>query len=199
MNAKREKDDKFFQMMEAMASLIKSISAAGHRGITPLAEAEIMRRCSDATKFIRRFTVHDSNHVAFAKAELDRLMPGDDNADDRDAILSVIEAVAAMHMSGGQASVFIPIIERLMSYAPLSPLTGNEDEWEDVTDHQSSEFKTAGYRSYQNRRCSTVFKTVYGEGRPDHYFDVGGPELIPVTFPYTPVKYVVNPVVSIST
>jgi hypothetical protein len=47
--------------------------------------------------------------------------------------LDVIQAFADMGHSGGSASVAIPVIERLLKYKPLSPLTDNPDEWLEVS------------------------------------------------------------------
>lgn len=91
---------------------------------------------------------------------------------DIEAVLQILKIVLDRWDSGGSLAVIIPILMRLLNLQPLSPLTGQEDEWEDLS-------KDTGSTLLQNRRCSTVFKN----GR--NSFDINKPSQ-PVTFPYTP-------------
>src|SRR6187399_3024344 len=49
--------------------------------------------------------------------------------------------------SGASAQITNSILHKLLAYEPLSPLTGEEDEWMEVA---------SGV--YQNKRCSHVFR-----------------------------------------
>ncbi len=51
-----------------------------------------------------------------------------------DGYLNVIQAFADMGHSGGSASVAIPVINQLLQFNNLSPLTNDSDEWIDVDD-----------------------------------------------------------------
>lgn len=52
------------------------------------------------------------------------------------------------------------ILNKLIDNKPLTALTGEPDEWSDITDWG---FKGDG-KSYQNKRCSAVFKDVLDNG-----------------------------------
>lgn len=88
--------------------------------------------------------------------------------------------------SGMSASITTSLVEKLMRFEPIGPLTGEPDEW---IHH--------GNGMYQNRRCGHVFK------QPDRFdgqaYDLDGivwenelghftnsASMVPITFPYTP-------------
>ena len=54
------------------------------------------------------------------------------------------------------------ILNRLIDHKPLTPLTGVDDEWGETMDRQDD------YICYQNKRCSSVFKYVYDDGRIEY-------------------------------
>jgi len=62
-------------------------------------------------------------------------------------IIELLEAFAAQGHSGSSAHYALNLFEKLVRFDPISPLTGNDDEWEDVGDGL-----------YQNKRDSEVFK-----------------------------------------
>jgi hypothetical protein len=110
----------------------------------------------------------------------------------RDHILKMIEVFADEGHSGFSASYAVSILEKLLRFEPITPLTGDDDEWMEV--HNGT---------YQNNRCGRVFKDENGnaydiEGRVfyDEYIDEDGEtrkshftcfeSRTPVTFPYTP-------------
>lgn len=73
--------------------------------------------------------------------------------------LNVIQAFANMGHSGGSASVAIPVINELLQFHNLTPLTNDPDEWlfhgEDVWG--------AGGGVWQNRRNSEAFSNDGGK------------------------------------
>lgn len=77
--------------------------------------------------------------------------------------------------SGGAVWAMAPVLQRLVAQKFLTPLTGDDAEWMDVSEY-------SGEPMWQNRRCSTVFKNseraydIDAEGRPS------------ITFPYWPDK-----------
>lgn len=92
------------------------------------------------------------------------------------------------------------ILNRMIMHKPLKPLTGEDDEWGDLID------KRDDFVCYQNKRCSSVFKYVYDDGRVEYHdvdqfrgvdinnnscFSSGliaeiGRELRPINMPYAP-------------
>lgn len=65
--------------------------------------------------------------------------------------------------SGYSISITKNMVNRLADRKPLTPLTGEDDEWSrDIVD------KRKGYICYQNLRCSSVFKKVYNDGRIEY-------------------------------
>jgi hypothetical protein len=97
-----------------------------------------------------------SNLLDFAKKELS-IIGMDENSldidlDMRNHILHMIEEFSQESHSGFSASYAISILEKLLKYQPLSPITGEDSEWTDVAEQ-------SGYQLYQNKRCSSVFKS----------------------------------------
>lgn len=81
--------------------------------------------------------------------------------------------------SGGAVGVMVPALNRLLLGLPLTPLTGEEGEWTDVS---AMEGRPPG-TLFQNVRCSRVFKRksetvvrVYDVDRHDEA----------IVFPYYP-------------
>jgi len=71
--------------------------------------------------------------------------------------------------SGGAVAAVEPVFVRLLNGQPLSPLTGEDDEWMEVMGG-----------ALQNVRCSSVFK----EGGRSYDINTKGRPTI--TFPYSP-------------
>ena len=74
-------------------------------------------------------------------------------------ILELIEVFSNQGHSGFSAPYCIEMFASLAKYENLSPLTGNDDEWNDVWDGQRGD---DGKFLYQNNRCSHVFKDENG-------------------------------------
>jgi hypothetical protein len=138
----------------------------------------------------------ESNLVTHAKIEL-RAKLQDDGYDGEiaRAVLELIEVFSKQEHSGMSAGFAISTFERLARFEPLGPLTGADDEWNEVGDGV-----------FQNRRCSHVFKQAdrfdgqpYDiQGRifrdPDGSCWQNGDSHVPITFPYTPkTEYVDRP------
>lgn len=90
-------------------------------------------------------------------------------------------------------------VTKLLEHKPLTPLYGTDDEWEDVSKYWGSELPNYKVAEYQNKRNSTVFKTVYTNGleiataiNDEVYSDNGGISFYStgsygrkqITFPY---------------
>lgn len=95
--------------------------------------------------------------------------------------------------SGFSAGYARQMLDKLLAYEPLGPLTGEPDEWNDV-----------GPGVFQNNRCGRVFKQA--DRFDGQAYDIDGKvfrepsgacytskdSLVPITFPYTPVTEYVD-------
>lgn len=92
----------------------------------------------------------------YAKKELDIIGMTDDNEDEmnrmmRKHILHMVNEFAEEGHSGFSAGYALNILKSLLAFKPLAPLTGADDEWNEVGDGL-----------WQNRRASDVFKDENG-------------------------------------
>ena len=137
-----------------------------------------------------------------------------------DAIMKMIDVFAEEGHSGMSASIAINVFGRVARFEPLSPLTGEDDEWTDISSDSFAAFPItepddealdiidainstkAIKRLWQNKRCSHVFKDENGaydsQGRifrePSGACFTSKESRVPVTFPYTPKsEYVDRP------
>ena len=106
--------------------------------------------------------------VQYAQSELEILMGKSEDEDGNemqklmnDGIVKVVEAFASEGHSGFSASYAISIISRLLNYKPLTPLTGENDEWK-LLEYDGT---------FQNNRYFSVFKN--GEDNATAY-DIDG-------------------------
>jgi hypothetical protein len=97
-----------------------------------------------------------SSLLQHAKAELRRAGLYDADADfDGDIAVQVenlVQTFVAYGHSGGSAYMTLKFFERVANHKPLTPLTGEDDEWRDLESHQP------GQSLWQNVRDSRVFK-----------------------------------------
>jgi hypothetical protein len=135
-----------------------------------------------------------SNLVRHAEYELRRAGYFDEDSDYGGllgpAVLKMVEAFSEEGHSGYSAKIAVRLFEKLASFEPITPLTGEDDEWFEYTEGR-----------FQNIRCSHVFKDGDGqaydiEGRifrdPDGSMWTNGDSRVPVTFPYVPTREVVD-------
>lgn len=126
--------------------------------------------------------------VSWAKAELERIGKDEDGMQDRmnRDILQIVEIFAEQGHSSFSANYALRALKRLLAYKPLTPLTGEDDEWVEVDDGVE-----------QNIRCFHVFREK-GDNATAHdvvgkvFSDDGGKtwykckeSRVPVTFPYS--------------
>jgi hypothetical protein len=139
-------------------------------------------------------TTEESNLVAYARRELTR--QGWLNFDDDggmydgmlgEAVLELMRTFAAQGHTGMSAPMVTNLFDRLARFEPLSPLTGEPDEWTEV-----------GPGAWQNNRCSHVFRdadrfggqpydiqaVVFEDPDGDRYTSADSHRVI--EFPYTP-------------
>lgn len=137
------------------------------------------------------------NLVEFAKSELDIIL---NKCEDEEAkkmqeminkdILEVVEIFSKQGHSGFSANYAINLITKLLKYEPITPLTGEDNEWT-LLDYGDDII-------YQNKRCSRVFKDkngkaydidgkIFSDNNGKTWFTKGGGESRTyITFPYTP-------------
>lgn len=93
--------------------------------------------------------------VEYAKSELERAGYFDKDSDYGGllgpAVLKMVEQFSDEGHSGYSARIAMTLFEKVAMFEPLTPLTGEDDEWNEI-----------GGGSYQNRRCSHVFKDATG-------------------------------------
>lgn len=130
----------------------------------------------------------ESPLVSFARSELERAgffdrsslyggMLGD-------AVLRLVEQFVKEGHSGASGSIALAAFAKVADWQPLTPLTGEADEWIEFADGK-----------FQNRRCSRVFK----DGPDGQAYDIEGivwedeggrytnrDSRVSVTFPYVP-------------
>jgi len=110
----------------------------------------------------------------------------------KDAVLEVLETLSNQNHSGMSAGIVISLVNRLWAGKPLTPLTGEDDEWSEPLEFLDGE--------QQNLRYHSVFKDKDGtcydiDGRKFRCKDSNAvfrtnASHVPITFPYTvPDKY----------
>jgi hypothetical protein len=108
-------------------------------------------------------------------------------------VLELIRVFSKQGHSGFSAPYCIDTFKKLAMHEPLVPLSGNDDEWNEIGDGV-----------FQNKRCSHVFKQadrfngqaydingrIFREPNGCCYTSAGS--CIPVTFPYSPMSEYVD-------
>ena len=108
-------------------------------------------------------------------------------------LLEIVALFSSHGHSGFSANYALAQLKRLLAWEPLTPLTGADDEWNEVGDGV-----------FQNKRCSRVFKSkdrfdgqaydidaiVFREGPGNCY--TNRDSMQPITFPYVPTTTYVD-------
>jgi hypothetical protein len=136
-----------------------------------------------------------SGLVSHAERELALLLKGCEESEGlemqkqvNENILELVRVFSRQGHSGGSAGYVIPILERLLRYMPLTPLAGDDNEWNKV-----------GEGVFQNKRRSSVFKDkdrfdgqpydiaarIFSDDGGKTWWSKGG-DGKPVVFPYMP-------------
>ena len=95
--------------------------------------------------------------VQYAESELDRIGMTDDgdmNGMMRKHLLHMVKEFADEGHSGFSASYALQCLKKLLNFKPLSPLTGEDDEWTDVS-------SISGVPHYQKQTVS-VYRVSHG-------------------------------------
>jgi hypothetical protein len=116
--------------------------------------------------------------VEYAKSELERVDLEYDGMI-KEAVLEIVGLFAGQGHSGGSAVITLGVAERLLRFQPLTPLTGGDSEWTEVTEG-----------TWQSKRCPSVFKDAEGKAwdidLPPESDGDGGASWRTITFPYEP-------------
>jgi hypothetical protein len=124
--------------------------------------------------------------IEWAKSELSRIEHDEDGIQDRmDAnVLELLEVLSNQGHSNFTANYVLTVFDRLAHYLPLTPLTGEDDEWNEHS---------------QNKRCPTVFKDAFGKAYNSEgkiFSNDGGKtwftnkdSRVYITFPYMPPRH----------
>ena len=138
---------------------------------------------------------HAKRELAFLlKPDEGETQPDSMNKMMYDNLLEMVNTFAEQGHSGFSAGYAIEILILLLKQEPIRPLTGEDDEWDDVTDMNDGDVL------YQNNRCSRVFKDESGvyDTQGKAFNDPGGCSYsnsnsrVPVVFPYTPTTVYVD-------
>lgn len=104
-----------------------------------------------------------SNLVDYAKDELTRAGLFDEDSDYNgelgNAALEIVKVFAKQGHSGASAAIVTSIVEKLLRFEPLTPLTYEPDEWNNVSE-------MSGSPMWQNKRKATTFSV---DGGKTHY------------------------------
>ena len=131
--------------------------------------------------------------VAAGYTPLDQEQEDGPNKWIQENVLELLEVFARQGHSGFSAPYAVEMFRKLALHEPLVPLSGADDEWNEVGDGV-----------FQNNRCSHVFKDkdrfngqAYDiDGRifrePDGGCYTSSDSCVPVTFPYTPKREYVD-------
>lgn len=131
--------------------------------------------------------------IAVGYTPLDQ--PQEDGPDKwiQEAVLELLEVFEKQGHSGMSAPYCVGYFEKLAMFEPLTPLTGDDSEWNECSDGV-----------FQNNRCSHVFKDnkrfngqaydIHGRifREPDGGCYTSSESAVPVEFPYIPKSVYVD-------
>lgn len=103
-----------------------------------------------------------SNLVEFAQNELNILLKSCTDSESlkmqkvmNDDIMEIVKKFASQGHSGFSAQYALSLVTRLLQYKPITPLTGEDEEW--------VELDYGDDLAYQNKRCPQIFKQKDGK------------------------------------
>jgi len=70
-------------------------------------------------------------------------------------VLNLIQMFASQGHTGSTGNYALHMFTRLVNFKPLTPLTGEDDEWIDVMTYEGTPYMQ------QNLRCSSVFRELH--------------------------------------
>ena len=130
------------------------------------------------------------NLCDFAKKELSKIDHDEDGFQDLmdRCIMELIETFAKQDHSNSTASYTLNIFERLARFVPLTPLTGDDDEWIEC-DNDGTEvnkrFSAVFRKGKNNSTAYNIHGKVFSNDGGRTFYSCYESR-IPVTFPYYP-------------
>jgi hypothetical protein len=122
--------------------------------------------------------------MSIVRAAIEEMQLANFDEDDIVFVVNFLNGFFDRYDSGGAVWAMSDVLMRLIKGQPLTPLTGKDDEWVNVSMYGNEPV-------FQNRRCGTVFKD--SDGR---CYDIDTPGRPTITFPYDPTtKPVSSPVI----
>ena len=105
--------------------------------------------------------------IEYAKSELAKIKKDEDGMQEvmNNCILEIVEKFSELGHSGFSVGYALSVLERLLRFKPIFPLSGDNDEWNEITEMD-------GEHTYQNKRCSSVFKRTDAQGNVDRCYDI---------------------------
>lgn len=137
-------------------TLSKVLDVFIRSGFSEEAAKQAISEIHDAGILFREKKEDDSNLIKHALRELTII---GEEPQTIDMYLNVVRAFVSFGHSGGSASIAIPVINDLLSYRPLSPLTDDPDEWF----HHDEEIWGQPGGIWQNVRDSRAFSEDQGK------------------------------------
>ena len=133
-----------------------------------------------------------ANMNEWAQKELDLILEESDGdmmqSVMNEQVMEIIELFSSHGHSGTSASYAISVLSRLLTWKPLTSLTGDEDEWKDCLGDEDG--------TQQNLRCSAVFRRfndnstafnvkgkIFSDDGGKTWFTNGNSH-VPIEFPY---------------
>lgn len=165
-------NERLFMPEDTVTFITKYREAVRSKTFCPFCQAPVGASCTDWTGLYIS-VIHEERAAVYAAA-IDPGEPEQSNLVDharremeiigedewtKNGILKCIRAFADMGHSGGSASVAIPMIQELLFFRPLSPLTDDPEEWQFVAEDVWG--KEGGI--WQNRRDGEAFSNNGGK------------------------------------
>lgn len=138
-----------------------------------------------------------SEMINFAKRELALLRSSDEADEMQDMmdnhILDIVQRFSDEGHSGFSAGHAVSILEKVLRFEPVTPLTGADDEWTKLDYGENM--------AAQNKRCSHVFKRADGTAydceavifrEPSGACFTSKDSSRDITFPYRPTREYVD-------
>lgn len=114
--------------------------------------AGIRKPAQKVIDIFNELEIEDDNLVKHAKSELERIA---NDEDFNEAIIEAVRGFCKYGHSGGSASVAIPMLNDLLQFKNLTPLTNDASEWNEVgTDMWQS---TRNSEAFSNDRGNTYY------------------------------------------
>jgi len=141
--------------------------SSDEKDLEPVATPKLFWYISWWTRIVNFFNFKErfrkSNLVSHAEKELRRAGMFDKGSDYNGAlgksILDMVKVFSTQGHSGFSASLTIDILNKLLKYKTLTPISSNPDEWMDITDMCGKNAKTL----WQNKRDPSFFSKDGGK------------------------------------